>query len=142
MNGPIAPLIQGHHHLLRLPHLSPHLRAILLGAAVGALVMFVATDVLLYENLTAPVQVSTVNWYTQGQLFATSHGFAVHTSQAFNLTLKCAGFCYRFNGAALGSPFHLVSTQIFYYPSEYVNLTARAPSAGYSGPLSVILTVG
>jgi len=116
-------------------------KAVLVAVAVVVLLGFVATDVAYYENLTAPVMVSYVSWYAEGQQFATSAGFTVHTSQAFNLTIKCSGFCYRFNGAIVGAPFGLVSTQIFYYPTELVNLTLKAPSVGYTGPISVTLTV-
>jgi len=116
-------------------------KAVLVVVAVVVLLAFVATDVAYYENLTAPVVVSYVGWYAEGQQFATSVGFTVHTSQAFNLTVKCTGFCYRFNGAIVGAPFRLLSTQIFYYPTEFLNLTLKAPSMGYTGPLAVTLTV-
>ena len=142
MTGPALPFQNGHHHLFHRPSFGPRARAIVFGAAVGALVMFTVMDVSLYQNLTAPVQVSTVSWITEGQQFATSAGFTLHTSQAFNLTLTCNGFCYRFNGALVSAPFSLVNTQIYYYPGEFVNITAKAPSSGYSGPLSVTLTVG
>ena len=131
------------HRWQRYEHEPPLLRgkAVLVAVAVVVLLGFVATDVAFYENLTAPVVVSYVSWYAEGQQFATSAGFTVHTSQAFNLTIKCTGLCYRFNGAVVGAPFSLVSTQIFYYPTEFLNLTLRAPSVGYTGPLSVTLTV-
>jgi len=127
----------------RYEHEPPLLRgkAILVVVAVLVLLGFLATDVAFYENLTAPVVVSYVSWTAEGQQFATSAGFTVHTSQAFNLTIKCTGFCYRFNGAIVGAPFHLISTQIFYYPTEILNLTLRAPSVGYTGPLAITLTV-
>ena len=142
MTGPALPFQNGHHHLFHRPSFGPRARAIVFGAAVGALVMFTVMDVSLYQNLTAPVQVSAVSWITEGQQLATSAGFTIHTSQVFNLTLRCNGFCYRFNGASVSSPFSLVSTQIYYYPGEFVNITAKAPAAGYNGPLSVTLTVG
>jgi hypothetical protein len=141
MTGATVPFVGRHHLFLRPLHVGPRTQAIAFGVAIGALLVFVATGVSLYEDLTATVEVSIVNWYSEGQLLGTSSGFAVHTSQAFNLTLTCFGLCYRFNGASVGTPFHLVSTQIYYYPSEYVNVTAQAPSIGYSGPLSITLSV-
>jgi len=131
------------HRWQRYEREAPLLRgkAVLVVVAVILLLAFVATDVAVYDNLTAPVQVSYVTWYAEGQLFATSAGFTVHTSETFNLTLKCTGICYRFNGAFVAAPFHLVSTQIFYYPTENLNLSVQAPSIGYTGPLSVTLTV-
>ena len=131
------------HRWQRYEHEAPLLRgkAVLLGVAVVVLLGFVATDVAYYENVTAPVDVSVVNWYTAGQLVGTSHGFVLHTSEAFNLTFACVGLCYRYLGAVIGSPFRLVSTQIFYYPTEYLNLTIQAPSTGYTGPLTVSLMI-
>ena len=128
----------------RYEHEAPFLRGkgVLVAVAVVVLLGFVATDVAYYENVTAPVQVTAVNWYTEGQLVGTSHGFILHTSEVFNLTFTCVGLCYRYNGAVIGSPFRLVSTQIFYYPTEFLNITIQAPSTGYSGPLAVTLTVG
>ena len=117
-------------------------KVLAISLAVIALLGFLAADFALAENLPGSVTVSGVYWYEAGQQFATSAGFALHTSQTFNLTFRCTGFCYRYDEVSVGAPFHLVSTRFFYYPSEFLNITVQAPSVGYSGPLAVTLTIG
>jgi hypothetical protein len=144
MVHPVTPTYGRHHlhrALVRFPGLEVRAQALIIGIAVGVLLTLVVLDASLYENRTAPVQVTTVNWYARGALLTTSEGFTLHTSQQFNLTLECVSVCYRFNGAAVSSPFSLVSTQVFYYPGEFLNLTLQAPSTSYSGPLAITLSV-
>jgi hypothetical protein len=117
-------------------------RVLAIALAAVALIGFAATDLSLAENLSGSVQVTGVYWYAGGEQIGTSAGFTIHTSQQFNVAFRCTGLCYRYDEVSVGSPFSLVGTQFYYYPSEYVNVTAQAPSTGYSGPLSITLTIG
>ena len=100
---------------------------------------FIAADVGALANPPVSVQVTQVDWYVNGALLTTSGGFTVSTNQAFTLTLTCADVCMVLYSATVSPPFQFLSFSVAYHPIQYVNVTARAPSSGFDGPLAVTL---
>lgn len=124
----------------------PHLRVPWVAGAIGvtAIVLFglVATDVSALVNPSVTIQVTGVNWYAEGGLLTTSPGFFLHASESITLTLTCSSVCFRFNGvASVSSPFSLVGVSVTYAPIQYSNVTVKAPSTAYDGPLTITLGV-
>jgi len=113
-----------------------------LGVAVICLFAFVAADVSAYTSSTVAVNVTSVSWYAEGMLLTTVAGFSLHTSQTTTLTLSCDSICYRFNGATVSAPFTFVSFSVVNEPVQYTNVTVRAPSSAYVGPVTISLTIG
>jgi hypothetical protein len=112
-----------------------------IGVAAITLVGVVAADVAAFTSGGAVVQVTAVDWYVEGSLLASTGGFSVHTSQDVQTTLTCSTVCFRITGAAVSPPFQFVSFSVSYSPIQYVNVTAKAPPAAYSGPLVINLEI-
>lgn len=111
------------------------------GVAAVSLIALVAADVSAYSDRPAIVQVTSVNWYGEGYLLTTGPGFSTHAGQSILFPLTCSSLCLPWDGASVSSPFQLVSFAVTYHSLQYTNVTVRAPSAGYDGPLSIILDV-
>jgi len=126
----------------RLPRLRVPGVQLAIGVAAVALLMLVASDVAVIDNLPARVQVTSVIWLAGGQLVATTAGFTVVSSHSFTLEETCQLFCFNFDGASVSAPFQLVGVSITNQPVQYANLTIRAPAGAYMGPLSVTLDIG
>ena len=124
----------------------PSLRISKLGAAIAvslvALTVFVAADVSAYSTATATVRVTEVSWESDGVLLTTSPGFSLHASQAALLPLVCAGLCLPWAGASVSAPFQLVNFSEVESSLQYTNVTIRAPSSPYDGPLTITLELG
>lgn len=114
---------------------------LVLGVSLVALVLLVAADVSAYESTTASVRVTTVSWYTEGSLLATTSGFSTHPSHTFTLTLTCSMICYNFAGASVSPPFQFVGFTLVNQPIQYANVTMKAPESSYQGPLVISLTL-
>lgn len=128
--------------LIRSRRLHVPLTTVAIGVASVVLLVLIAADVSAYEARPVLVLVTQIEWYAEGELLGSEAGFSVHESEIVTLSLACEGLCYRFDGAAASSPFHVVSVAIVYHPIEYVNATVQAPSSGYAGPLTMTLGVG
>jgi len=115
--------------------------AVLITVAVLVLVIFIAADVAAYENLTATVDVTAVDWVSEGTVLATTAGFALHPDQKSTLTLLCSTVCIRFDGASVSGPFTLVAFSVTYQPDQYTTVTVQAPGGAYSGVLTITLAV-
>ena len=144
MPDPLANFYGGYDPsgLPQLPRL--RIRPIYAAIAVATivLVIFVAADAAAVDNFPATVHVSSVDWFAEGTELATSAGFTVHASQTFIVTETCQLFCYNFDGATVGAPFHLVRVTIVNQPVQFTNVTIQAPSGTYNGPLTVTLELG
>ncbi len=142
MQDYVATFYGGYDHVaLRRSH-RPHVSwlVVLVGVALLVLVGVVAADVSAFENPPAVVHVTSVGWYAQGGiLLNTSAGFTVHPSEAISFTLACSAVCLPWDAASVSAPFTLVSFSVSYSAVQYTNLTVRAPSSGYAGPLDITL---
>ncbi len=143
MHDSVAAFYGGYDQtgLGRLPLLKIRWVQLAVGVAAVTLIVLVAADAYAISAPPATVEVTSVTWYVEGQLAATTNGFSVHASQSFILTESCELFCYNFKGAAVAAPFSLVSVSIVNSPIQYTNLTIRAPSSSYSGALNITLEV-
>jgi hypothetical protein len=144
MNDPFATFYGGYDRvevrrqtLLRIGWLQ-----VAIGVALVFLLLFVAADVSAIETPPAAVDVTSVQWYVLGAVVASTGGFSVHAGQSFILSETCQLFCYNFKAATVSSPFQLAKLTIVNQPVQFVNLTIRAPSGGYSGALGITFVVG
>jgi hypothetical protein len=116
--------------------------AVLLAVAGILLCVFIAADVAAYQSLPVNVQVTSVNWFVETEALTTTPGFSLHGSQTTTLTGTCSTLCYRIIGATASAPFTVVGFSVVYHPIQYTNVTVRAPSGAYDGPLTITLEVG
>jgi len=109
--------------------------------AIGAilLIAFIAADVSAYENLNVDVTVTSVAWVVDGEALSTTPGFSMHGGQSTTLTGLCDSFCLRWVGATVSAPFTLVAFTVAYHSEQITNVTIRAPSSSYDGPLTITL---
>ena len=141
MPDPLANFYGGYDPsgLPQLPRLGIRPIHIAIIVAVIALLIFVAADASAAESLAPNVHVTSVSWWADGTELTTSAGFTVRASQTFLLSVTCQVFCYDFDGATVGLPFHLVRVAIVSQPVQFTNLTIQAPSSAYDGPLTITL---
>jgi hypothetical protein len=125
----------------RAPSIRIPRTTLLIGVAVVALLVFVVADVYAFEGLAVPVRVTAVDWQFEGTELATSPGFTAHAGQVVSVSLVCSTICYRFASASVNAPFTLVAWSLSYHPDQYTNVTVRAPTSAYDGPLTVSLAV-
>ena len=116
-------------------------RASTVAFAVAGLVLAILVSADVQAALAGPteVQITKVNWRVGDYLLGNESGFTVGPGQAFPLRLTCVIFCPPFDRASVNVPFALVNASFAYPWYEYVNLTIRAPSAAYTGPLNISL---
>jgi hypothetical protein len=114
-----------------------------LGVAIAlaalTLLVLVAADVSAYASIPPVVRVTSVDWYTDGALVATSPGFTLRASQETVFPLVCTISCLPWGGASVSSPFELVGFSVVQEAVQYTNLTVRAPASAYDGPLAISL---
>ena len=115
--------------------------ALTIGISGLVLLGFVAADVAAVQNRPVSIEITAVDWDAYGGLLATTTGFSMHASQITTLTLLCSTVCLRFNGATVSSPFVLVTFALSYSPDQYTNVTVQAPVTGFTGPLTISLSV-
>jgi len=85
------------------------------------------------------VTVTQVYWFDGNLSIGNGSGFTVGGGHMVSLGLVCEIFCPKFVGATVSSPFTLVSATFAYPWNEYVNVTAKAPTTAYTGPLTIVL---
>lgn len=115
--------------------------AVAIGVALVALVVLVAADASAYAAIPPVVRVTSVDWYSGGVLLTTSAGFTLRASQETVFPLVCEVSCVAWAGASVSAPFVLVGFSVTDSFVQYTNLTVRAPSTAYDGPLAITLTV-
>ena len=115
---------------------------ILVVVACFVLLGFISADVGALTSLPVKVTVTQVNWAVANLSLGNSSGFGVLAGHEFTVRLECEIFCVKFVGASVASPFVLVADSISFPWFEYVNVTLRAPSSAYQGPVNIALSVG
>ena len=123
----------------RLSRLNIPWMALALAVAAVVLVVLVAADVSALEDRPPIVQVTSISWYAEGYVLVAGAGFTIHGSSSFQIPLQCSGFCLPWNGATVNSPFQLLNFSVQYHSVRSTNVTIRAPSSSYDGPLSITL---
>lgn len=129
--------------LRRAARMRPSAMAVAIGVAATALLVLVAADASAYAARPAIVQVTGVDWYGPGAiLLLTSGGFRLTASATTTFSLTCdptTSICLPWNGATVSAPFSLVRFSAVAGPTDYTNLTIRAPASAYTGPLAITL---
>jgi hypothetical protein len=143
MYDPMASFYGGYDrtNLTRRPLLRVRWVQIGIGLAVIMLVGFLAADAYAIAASPRTVDVTDVTWTTSGTTLASAAGFTIHGGATFTESLTCASVCYRFTGATVNSPFAVVAFATEIHPIQFTNVTIRAPSSGYSGPLEISLSL-
>jgi hypothetical protein len=110
--------------------------------ASAVLIGLLAADAHAFYSLPAKVTITQVQWFVGNLSVGNQSGFSVAAGHQFTESVVCQIFCGVFTGVAVGSPFVLVNDTLAYPWFEYANVTIAAPSAAYTGPLTIDLEVG
>ena len=118
-------------------HLS---RAAIAVALAGTVLLgLLAADASAFYASPVKVTVTEIQWFVGNYSVGNQSGFSIVGGHTFTESLVCQLFCPEFTGARISSPFALVNDTLAYPWYEYANLTIRAPSSAYSGPLDITL---
>jgi hypothetical protein len=141
IQDPIASFYGGYErtNLVRPPLFRIRPMYVALAIAALALVTFIVVDASVVAAGSVSIRVTSVEWETGGVALATTDGFHARPSETFTLTLTCTTVCYRFTGATANAPFQVVAFTTIDSPIQFTNVTIRAPSASYTGPLTIAL---
>lgn len=112
-----------------------------IGVAVVVLIALVAEDASAYNARPAVVEITSVGWYAEGYLLVSVAGPTVHASDTIRFPLTCSSLCLPWNGASVNAPFEVLTFSVVYHSVQYTNVTVRAPSSAYDGPLAITLQV-
>lgn len=105
------------------------------------LVGLVAADASAFYSIPTKVTITGIQWFVGNFSVGNQSGFTVLGGHTFVEQLVCQIFCPTFTSATINSPFALVNDTLAYPWFEYANLTVRAPTSAYSGPLSIAFGV-
>jgi len=122
----------------------PPFRASTAAIVLGGLVLAILISADVQAALAQPteVRITEVRWWVGTYLLGNSSGLTIGAGQQFPAQLVCTGLCLPFDRAGVNAPFTLLNSSFAFPWNEYVNLTIRAPSAAYSGPLNIDLQIG
>ncbi len=140
-HDPVAVFYGGYDQVAFRPRVRRAVPAVAVAMAVAVLTLtaLIAADVAAYDAIPAVVRVTSVAWYANGTLLATSAGFSMRASQQTVFPIVCELFCVVWSGATVSAPFVLVGFAETNGFVQYTNLTVRAPSTAYDGPLAITL---
>ncbi len=109
--------------------------------AAALLLLFVAADVAAFATPPATVRITEVAWYAEGGLLTSTSGGTVRAGATFVATLTCSTLCFRVSGVTAAEPFSVVSVSVVDSPLQWVNVTVRAPTSSYDGPLALTIVL-
>ncbi len=107
--------------------------------AVIVLLVVVAADVAAVTTSAVPVRITAIDWYAEGGLLTSTSGLTVRGGTTFVATLECSTVCFRVTGVTAAAPFQVAGVLISYSPDQWVNVTVRAPTSSYDGPLTLTI---
>ncbi len=109
--------------------------------AVVLLLVFVAADVAAIASGPVTVRVTSIDWYAEGGLLASTSGLSVRGGTTFVASLSCTTLCFRVLGVTAAAPFEVSQLSVVDSPLQWVNVTVRAPTSAYVGPLALTLVL-